>query len=72
MYNISLFSKRLKKARIDQGYTQRGLAEKSGIYASYISNYEKGKNYPTLINLIVLSDVLKVHPGYLLGGDDIL
>ena len=69
MYNLSLFSKRLKDCRIKKGMTQGKLAEKAGIQKHYISNYEHDKNLPSLFNLIVLSDVLEVPAGYLLGGD---
>lgn len=37
----------LKKMRLENGYTQKELAEKIGVSKGAIQNYENGRNYPT-------------------------
>lgn len=39
----------LKAARVNAGYTQGEIAERMGVSNVTISNWEKGKKYPTLI-----------------------
>ncbi|MGI6484358.1 MAG: helix-turn-helix domain-containing protein [Candidatus Dojkabacteria bacterium] len=51
---------RLKKAREDKKLTQRELAIKVGLSDKSISIYEKGKVYPPIRNLLMLSKELGV------------
>lgn len=44
----------LKRTRIQNGYSQRDLAERSGITQTAISNYENGAFSPSLENLNIL------------------
>ena len=46
---------RLKKAREEKRLTQRELAIKVGLSDKSISIYEKGKVYPPIRNLLILS-----------------
>ncbi|HQA98776.1 MAG TPA: helix-turn-helix transcriptional regulator [Candidatus Dojkabacteria bacterium] len=51
---------RLKKAREEKRLTQRELAIKVGLSDKSISIYEKGKVYPPIRNLLILSRELDV------------
>ena len=51
---------RLKKAREDKKLTQRELSIRIGLSDKSISIYEKGKVYPPLRNLFMLSKELGV------------
>ena len=48
----------LYKLRTEKGYSDRKLAEKSGISKSEINNIENGKRSPTLDTLKKLADAL--------------
>ena len=52
-----LFGLRLKKLRMDAGYSLTKLAEKSQISASYLNEIEKGRKYPKDDKLRSLSSV---------------
>lgn len=55
------FSQRMKEARKrNSNMIQEVLAEAIGSNTSHISNYEKGKNLPNLINAVVLAEKLNV------------
>ena len=76
--NLSNFSIRLKKARQEILYTQKELAEKSGVNLRTIQrleNIEKMEDSfaepkPLASNLLLLSQILDVTPEYLLFGDE--
>lgn len=58
MNNKELLGKRLKEIRIRKGINQDKLAELVNLDPTTISNIEKGKNYPNLINLENILNVL--------------
>jgi len=60
---------RIKKARKEQGLSQRQLASMVGISANNISFWERGVNQPTARNLKKLSDSLNVSIDWLENGD---
>ncbi|MBD5451284.1 MAG: helix-turn-helix transcriptional regulator [Lachnospiraceae bacterium] len=66
MYKES-FVDRIKKARIDAGYTQNQVAEITGISQPILSNLETGEREPSLENLGVLADFYEVSVDWLLG-----
>lgn len=66
MYKES-FIDRIKKARIDAGYTQNQVAEITGISQPILSNLETGEREPSLENLGVLADFYEVSVDWLLG-----
>lgn len=51
---------KLKEYRIAKGLTTRGLALKSGISKSEISDIERGKIHPTVFTLCLLAHALQV------------
>jgi transcriptional regulator with XRE-family HTH domain len=61
------FPKRLKKIRKSKGWTQKQLAEKSGIAVYLICRYEKGIHYPNIIGFEWLCKALEVSSKDLLG-----
>lgn len=61
------FAEKIKKARIDAGYTQTQVAEATGISQPIIAYMEKGKREPSLENLGILADFYEVSIDWLLG-----
>lgn len=62
-----IFPTRIKKARLDAGYTQEQVSENTGISQSNIAKYETGKLEPTLENLGTLAQFYNVSLNWLLG-----
>lgn len=61
---------RLKFERKRQGWSQRYLAELTGIPSSNISRYENGERKPDIDTLIRLADFLNCSVDYLVGRTD--
>lgn len=57
----------IKKARESVGYSQNKLSIKSGICVQSISNWELGKAFPSIINLIPIADALNISLDELVG-----
>lgn len=63
------FKERLKEKRIDAGLTQSQLAEKAGVTARTIQNYELGTRKPSHLEVIQkIADTLNTTTEYLLGS----
>ena len=58
MSKKELLGKRLRELRKRKGINQEKLAELINVDPTTISNIENGKNYPSLVNLENLLDVL--------------
>lgn len=65
-----LFTERFKEAVKTCGLTQRELAEKLNIKESNISNWKKGKYFPSIDVLYKLCIVMGESADYLLGITD--
>lgn len=65
-----VFAKRLKKARMDKGYSLRKLEAISGVSNATISQYEHCVYGPTITRVRALALVLDVSQGYLLGDPE--
>lgn len=63
-------AKRLQKARYELGLTQTQLAKTAGISRSAVVHYETAGTVPGGLELIKLSNTLKVTPNYLLSGSE--
>ena len=63
----SIFSERLREARIMRGLTQEELAERAVINRISISVWENGRQQPSLGNFFGLAWALEVSCDYLLG-----
>lgn len=62
-------AKRIKEAMSDMGISQQELADKSKIGKSSISHYVNGTNEPGNKSAYMMSKVLNVNPGWLMGLD---
>lgn len=54
------FPEKLKALRLENGLTQDELGEKLYLSRPSISNYEIGKNEPTIETIIAVSDLFNV------------
>lgn len=71
--NSDLFEgigRRVRKRRIELGYTQEYLAELMNVSIQMISGTESGRKALKLENFIKLCDVLETNPDYLISGRD--
>lgn len=58
----AVFAENLSMQRKLRGWTQKKVAEESGLPQSVISNFESGWANPTLENLVILSKAFKLPP----------
>lgn len=65
--NIDVFKEKLKKSRINAGFSQDDLANAIGVNRATISFYEKGTRKPDIDIFIKIADALNVSCDYLLG-----
>jgi transcriptional regulator with XRE-family HTH domain len=63
-----LYGKRIKKARINKGLTQRQLAEKVSVHPNAIGEYERGTVAPSFFIMVKISKALDVSLDWLAGG----
>lgn len=63
------FNVRLRYLRRMRNITQRELAKQLSYGSSAISNYESGKNEPSIEDLIKLARYFNVSVGYLIGAE---
>lgn len=61
---------RLKQIRKSARATQKQVAERVGINSDQLSNYECGRNQPTIPILIAIADYYGVTLDYLTGRKD--
>lgn len=61
------FNKKIKKARIDAGYTQEQVSKITGISRVTISRIESGTREPSLEDLGILIDFYEVSADWVLG-----
>lgn len=65
-----VFKERLKEKRMEAGLTQVQLAEKAGVTARTIQNYELGNRKPSNMEVIQkIADALNTTTEYLLGSN---
>ncbi|GAA0105181.1 helix-turn-helix transcriptional regulator [Paraclostridium sordellii] len=65
-------SEKLKLLRTESGYSQSQVAKELFVSFQAISNWETGKTYPDIRNLIKLSDFYKVSLDELIKEDELL
>ncbi|MDH3598016.1 MAG: helix-turn-helix domain-containing protein [Candidatus Tectomicrobia bacterium] len=63
---LTIFGRRVRSLREEQGYSLRGFAEKTGIQRSHLSEIENGKVNVTLDTLLCLADALDLQVSQLL------
>jgi len=66
--DYKLMGERLKKARIQKGFTQEKLAEIMKVSVAYISRIETGKTHVNLKRLNELCGLLEISESYILDG----
>lgn len=54
------FGKKLKKARLNAGFTQQQLAEKVGVLYQHIGRWERGEVDPTAEKIMLLANALEI------------
>ncbi|MDY4579739.1 MAG: helix-turn-helix transcriptional regulator [Anaerobutyricum hallii] len=64
---IESFPSKLKKARIDAGYTQNQIEDILKIKRSTLANYEIGRTEPNIETLGILADFYEVSTDWLIG-----
>lgn len=62
---------KLKKIRLEKGLTQLQVQMKTGIDQSDYSKIERGLHYPTVEQLIILSELFGTSVDYLLDLTDV-
>lgn len=60
---------RLRKIRLDLGYTLDSMSKAAGLARSYISQFEKGSKYPNRVYLKFLFEQHNIDLNYVLGGE---
>lgn len=60
-----VFGARLRELREEREMSQQRLADLTGLGRTYISDVERGARNPCLVNILKLSDTLRVAPGEL-------
>ncbi|HOO62936.1 MAG TPA: helix-turn-helix transcriptional regulator [Synergistaceae bacterium] len=63
----ALHRSRIRKLRLQRGYTQKELAENAGITQEYLSAIERGSRVPSLEVFLLLAEALRVPPSILLS-----
>lgn len=63
------FAERLKHAMNEAHMSQSELSSKTGISKASISQYLSGKNQPKEEKILLMADVLKASPDFLMGKD---
>ncbi|MEK3720592.1 helix-turn-helix domain-containing protein [Paenibacillus sp. FSL H8-0034] len=68
---VKLVGERIRTIRKEKGYTQESLAEKSGVYITYISDIERGERNITLETLDKVITALDILPSELFKFENI-
>jgi transcriptional regulator with XRE-family HTH domain len=66
------FGEKLKKARIEAGYTQNELANKLTVSRAAIAKWESNRGMPDVTNLKAIAETLSVSIDYLLDDGSVL
>jgi transcriptional regulator with XRE-family HTH domain len=66
-----LHGQRLKKLRLEAGYTQKELADMLGISPSAVGMYEQNRRSPDDRTLLKLCEMFRTSADHLLGNDQI-
>lgn len=60
------FGKRLRKIRLEKGFSQRGLAAEADMEHKHIQRIEAGEVNPTMTTIAALATALRVESGDLM------
>ena len=70
-FDFKLIGERIKKARMDKGWTQEKLSEEIDVTIAYISRVETGSGQINLKRLAQISNVLNIPLEQLLSGTSV-
>ncbi|MCL4413131.1 MAG: helix-turn-helix domain-containing protein [Actinobacteria bacterium] len=62
------FGRRVRRARLAQGLSQEGLAERAGLHRTYVGTVERGERNPALLNILRLAAALEQDASLLVEG----
>lgn len=65
---LKAFGDRVRERRQELGLSQEALGEQAGLHRNYIGMVERGEQNATLVNLVLLAQVLGVDPCDLVHG----
>jgi transcriptional regulator with XRE-family HTH domain len=65
---MNTFSERLKKARLEKGFSKSDLAGEIGVHYSQIGRYEEKGAQPSADVLAKLANILEVSSDFLMNG----
>ena len=65
----SIVGQKIRALRKDAGLSQENLAQRCGIFRTYLSRIESGSANPSLVVLVTLANALEVNPHVLLMQD---
>lgn len=68
--NMNEFSERLKELRIENGLSQRDLANATNLSQAAIAHWEKNRRIPSADVIIIFAKFFDVSADYLLGLKD--
>ena len=66
--DYAVIGQRLKKARIEKGYTQEYLAERMNVSVAFLSRIERGSSHINLKRLTEICRLLDLSEGEILSG----
>lgn len=64
-----LVGKKVRSLRLKAEYSQENLAERCGIFRTYLSRIESGSANPSIVVLVSLANALNVNPHELFTAD---
>ena len=64
--NLVTIGKRIRELRIEQGYSQEGIADRAGMGRTYMGRVERGEQNISIQNLIQIAFALKTEVGDLI------
>ncbi len=62
------FGKRLRRMRLDAGWSQEQMAQAAGVHRTYVGHIERGETSPTLYSIVRFAQALGLEPGDLVNG----
>lgn len=68
---MATFPERLKELRIQRGFSQQDLADRTNQTKQAISQYERGVRRPDMDMLLALCDIFNVSMDYMTGKEDV-
>jgi transcriptional regulator with XRE-family HTH domain len=68
----NLVGSRVRALRLNADLSQEVLAERCGIFRTYLSRIESGSANPTLVVLVALAHSLSVEPHVLLSMEELM